>query len=103
MQVEQIYNHALLCRMTGIDNLGTSGENKKKQRSKKVKNRSFKSPHESDKICELYNKNFACESRHKIRWAVNIYDQWWIARRLEVMVDSQIRQCDLSFVGDFTK
>ena len=68
-----------------------------------VTKRVFKAPQSEAKIFELSNKNFAIESRRKIRWAVNMYDQWRIVRLKNVMVEPQIRRTDLSYVNDFSK
>ena len=68
-----------------------------------VKRRVYNKPQEEAKISELSNKNFAVESKKKIRWAVNMFEQWHLERLKNVLVASEIRNCDLSFVKYFSK
>ena len=65
--------------------------------------RTYKAPENQAKINELSHKNFAYESKKKIKWAVNMYDEWRVNRMKSLMVDSEIRNCDLAFVKYFSK
>ena len=78
-------------------------EVRKRRQVGDMKKRSFKATENEDKINEMSYKNFACESKRKIRWAVNMYDQWRSVRMAEYLVSPQIRRCDLSFVNEFSR
>ena len=65
--------------------------------------RSFKQPETEDKTYKLSNHNFSVESRRKIRWAINMYNQWRILRMSELYVDAKIRRTDMNFVNDLSK
>ena len=66
-----------------------------------TKKRIFKQPQSEDKISELSFKNFACESKRKIRWAVNLYNVWHSNRMKEQFVLHQIVRADMSLGQPF--
>ena len=65
--------------------------------------RVFKQPVTEDKIHELSFKTFAEQSKRKIRWAVNMYQQWRVNRMKKVLIEKPIRDVDLDFVGSFSE
>ena len=60
------------------------------------KKKIFKRPETEDKISEMSFKNFAVDSKCKIRWAVNLYDSWCSNRMKEQFCPHQIVHADLS-------
>ena len=76
------------------------GGEKKKNRAKE---RQFKSPQDEDKISKLSFKNFAEQSKKKIRWAVNLYSEWQLNRMKQLFVDKAVRDVDLACVGEIEK
>ena len=64
----------------------------------KKKERVFKDVESEDKINNLSNKQFAEQSRRKIRWAVNLYCQWRLNRMNDSCCPSQISRANLDFV-----
>ena len=69
----------------------------------KNKKRVFKPLQMADKIHQLSNENFAVESKYKILWAVGMFNDWTIARMSQLLVEHQIRNCDMSCVQYFSK
>ena len=82
----------------GIDEV--SGENV--GGSKKVRH-TFKEPTEQNIIKELSNKNFAPQSKKKIRWAVNMYSDWRANRLRNSIVPSEIINVNLDNVFGFAQ
>ena len=74
-----------------------------KHQGASLKRRIFKGPQSEDKIYELSFKNFSEQSRKKIRWAVNMYDEWRLNRMKELFVSREIRNVDLNFVKEFSE
>ena len=68
-----------------------------------TKKRTFKSVEDEDKIYELSNKQFAEQSKRKIRWAVNLYCDWRKVRMQDSMCASAISRADLDVVVDLYK
>ena len=60
------------------------------------KRRSYHRPDSADKINELKHKNFVIQSKKKIRWCVNMYEDWRQNRLLDPYVPSQIRTANLN-------
>ena len=79
-----------------------NGENN--GRNKKVRG-SFKDPSRQDNIVELSHKNFAIQSKKKMRWAVNMYCEWRLNRLNggEQEVPIEITRANLDSVFTFNK
>ena len=67
------------------------------------KKRKYKDPVNEDKINELSHKNFAYESKNKIKWAVNMYVGWRRTRILDPYVPSEIKSADLENLRTFSQ
>ena len=71
------------------------------KRGKKKVRRTFKEHSEEKNLVELSYKKFAPESKKKIRWAVNMYDQWRRERSSAGYVPVQIANCNLKAIFTF--
>ena len=67
------------------------------------KQRIFKELQAEDKIYELSNKQFADQSKRKIRWAVKLFSDWRMSCMGEPDVADQILNCDLSLMRGVSK
>ena len=81
---------------------GENGEEKQVGDPRKMKKRCYKKSEDPDKINELSHKNFAAESKRKIRWAVNLYDDWRNTR-IGDGCDLQIKKANLNALFSFGK
>ena len=69
----------------------------------KKKSREFKQPEHENNIEEFGRKRFAPQSKKKMLWAVNLYDQWRKNRIGMTDASVQIFNADLQFYKNFTK
>ena len=103
MRAEEVNSHAgssdvaAGCSLWGIDK-NINGENK---RIKKV--RQFKPPEVDDKIKDISKKQFAPESRCKIKWAVNLYCGWRSNRLKTYCENVEILRADLDRLVQFNQ
>ena len=63
----------------------------------------FRSPVKEDKIKTLSNRRFALQSRKKIRWAVNMYNDWRRKCLLEPYPAEQIKNANLNSLFSFSQ
>ena len=63
----------------------------------------FKSPENSDKQNVMEKKQFAPESKRKIVWVINLYDQWSKYRMSQPKVSDEIIRCDMNMLEQFSK
>ena len=84
--------------------IGVKTNSDGKQDSTDVKKkRSFKEP-QCDFVIDNYShKEFAPQSKRKIKWAVGMYNEWREQRLMEKNVHNAIKLCDLDHLGTFTK
>ena len=80
-----------------FEGTGISGEDGKK------KKRSYKQCEDEDKIIELSHKNFAGQSKLKIRWTVNLYDDWHNSRVRQLSCAMYIKNANLNAFFSFEK
>ena len=71
--------------------------------SKKNKKRVFKEPENDEKIGDMTKKQFAPESKRKIRWAVNLYNEWRCHRLENPLCPLEIIQANLKVTDQFEK
>ena len=69
---------------------------------KQSKKRNYNRPDTEDKINELKNRNFAMQSKKKIKWCVGMYDQWRANRLLDPYVPIQIKRANLDSLFTFS-
>ena len=60
------------------------------------KARMYKEQVDPDKISELSHKNFAPQSKRKIRWAVNLYNDWCESRIKTSNVPVEVTKANLN-------
>ena len=67
------------------------------------KKRKFKEPQSDDKIDSCSNKNFAPQSKRKIKWAVKMYCDWRNTRLQNGEVAQEILRADLNELCGMSK
>ena len=68
-----------------------------------MKKRTYHRPDSEDKINELKHRNFALQSKKKIRWAVGMYDDWRQERLLDPFIPTQIHSANLNSLFTFSQ
>ena len=67
--------------------------------NKRRKTHGFKQPELENNIAEISKKKFAPQSKRKIFWAVNLYNDWRSNRMSEGVIPSQIVNANLDLLG----
>ena len=65
--------------------------------------REFKEPENDINISNFSKKKFTPQSKRKILWAVNMFNDWRNYRRSQPMPPHEIVDANLDLVGSFTK
>ena len=68
-----------------------------------TKKRTYHRPDSEAKINELKHKNFAFQSKKKIRWCVNMYDDWRRERMLDPYIPREICSANLNALFTFSE
>ena len=72
--------------------------------TKKLKNHEFKQPENDTNIQEFSKKKFVPQSKRKIMWTVNLYNQWRSNRMSgDGVILFQIVNANLDLLGSFCK
>ena len=71
--------------------------------AKKKQIRTFKQNELNDQIDKINKKVFAPQSRRKMKWVLNMYDQWRGYRLKQQSCPEEVHRCDLNLVGLFTQ
>ena len=74
--------------------------------AREVKNkqiRTFKKNSSSDEIIDASKKKFAPQSKRKMKWVLNMFDEWRNYRMKQESVPIEVQRCDLNRVGQFSE
>ena len=70
---------------------------------KRRKIREFKQPEHDNNIEDISRKKFAPQSKQKIMWAVNLYNQWRENRMSNGVIPVEIVNANLDMTGCFNE
>ena len=73
------------------------------KQSKKRKCRELKEPENDKNIVDVSKRRFTSQSKRKIMWAVNLYNEWRVKRIHDGNIALQIVSTNLDFLGSFTQ